>query len=169
MGEEGTTAYLGLGSNMGERQANLELGIAFFRNARGIRLLRISPLYETEPWRMTNQPDFLNCVIAISAMGGARHLLDLCHEAETRAGRLTRGDLAPRPLDVDILTFGDEIISTPSLSIPHPRVVLRRFVLVPLSDIAPNMVIPGTDKKVITLLKECPDEIRVTRVSEVES
>jgi len=167
MSEKGTLAYLSLGSNLGDRFANLEGGIAHLRESPTIRLMHISPLYETQSWGDTAQPDFLNCVASLTVKGGAMQLLHLCQDIETRAGRMTRGDGAPRPLDIDILVFGTEQIDSPTLTIPHPRLAGRRFVLEPFADIAPNLVVPGLGKSVATLLKQCPDKSWVKRIAEV--
>ena len=167
MAEKGIMAYLSLGSNLGERMDNLEAGVAHLRESPAIRLMRISPLYETQSWGDAAQPDFLNCAASLTVKGGALQLLHLCQEIETRAGRMTRGDGAPRPLDIDILVFGTEQMDSPTLTIPHPRLAQRRFVLQPLADIAPNLVIPGLGKSVAALLKECADKSWVRRIAEV--
>jgi 2-amino-4-hydroxy-6-hydroxymethyldihydropteridine diphosphokinase len=160
-------AYLSLGSNLGDRMDNLESGVCWLREAPSIRLMHISSLYETQSWGDAAQPDFLNCVVSLTVKGGALQLLHLCQEMETRAGRMTRGDGAPRPLDIDILVFGTERITTPELTIPHPRLAQRRFVLQPLADIAPNLVIPGLGKSVAALLKVCTDKNWINRIAEV--
>jgi 2-amino-4-hydroxy-6-hydroxymethyldihydropteridine diphosphokinase len=106
-------------------------------------------------------------VASLTARGGAMQLLRLCQGMETAAGRMARGDGAPRPLDIDILVFGDEQMDSPTLIIPHPRLAQRRFVLQPLADIAPNLVIPGLGKSVAALLRECKDESWIKRIAEV--
>ncbi len=167
MTEKGLMAYLSLGSNLGDRMDNLESGVCWLREAPSIRLMHLSPLYETQSWGDAAQPDFLNCVASLTVKGGAMQLLHLCQELETRAGRMTRGDGTPRPLDIDILVFGTEQMDSPTLTIPHPRLAQRRFVLAPLADIAPNLVIPGLGKSVATLLKECADKSWIRRIAEV--
>lgn len=167
MAEKGTMAYLSLGSNLGDRLANLESGIIVLREATTIRLMKVSPLYETQSWGDTSQPDFLNCVASLTARGGAMQLLHLCQGIETTAGRMTRGDGTPRPLDIDILVFGNEQISMSTLTIPHPRLTQRKFVLQPLADIAPNLAIPGLGKSVAALLRECTDKSWIKRIAEV--
>ena len=167
MGFKGTLAYLSLGSNLGDRLVNLEGGIEFLRNSQTIRLLKISPLYDTKPWQVEDQPNYLNCAVSVSSLGGARDLLNICQEAEIRAGRLGKGRKSPRPLDVDILLFGDLILDTVDLIIPHPRLAQRRFVLVPLADIAPNLIVPGINQPVRKLLNDCSDHSEVQRVGEV--
>jgi 2-amino-4-hydroxy-6-hydroxymethyldihydropteridine diphosphokinase len=167
MAEKGTMAYLSLGSNLGDRMDNLESGVCWLREAPSIRLMRISPLYETQSWGDPAQPDFLNCVASLTVKGGATQLLHLCQEIETRAGRMTHDDGTPRPLDIDILVFGVEQMDTPALTIPHPRLAERRFVLQPLADIAPNLVIPGLGKSVAVLLKQCADKSWIHRIAEV--
>src|SRR5450759_295424 len=133
------TAYLGLGSNLGERQNNLDLGIAFLSDR--IKIEKMSPIYDTAPVGDTNQPRFLNMVIQISTRLPAPTLLFMAKGIEAKLGRVPID--SPRPIDIDILFYGDQVINTPpNLVIPHPRLHERAFVLTPLADIAPDLVHP---------------------------
>jgi 2-amino-4-hydroxy-6-hydroxymethyldihydropteridine diphosphokinase len=134
-----TEVFVGLGSNLGDRVANLELAV------RGLRELdpglRVSPLYETAPLGgPKDQARFLNCVVRLCTDLGPRQLLDVAHGLESDAGRVRTVRNGPRTLDVDILVFGDEHIDEPDLVIPHPRMLERGFVLAPLEDLDPRRV-----------------------------
>lgn len=145
------TAYLGLGSNQGDRMENLEKGIEFLRG--GIEALEVSPIYETEPVGFTEQPAFLNCVCKGETSLSPLELLALAKEAEAALGREPTFRNGPRTLDVDILFYGDEVLSEPGLEVPHPRLNERGFVLVPLADIAPNLRHPVSGATVKEMLE----------------
>jgi 2-amino-4-hydroxy-6-hydroxymethyldihydropteridine diphosphokinase len=148
------TVYLGLGSNLGDRQHFLELGIDFLRERIKIELL--SPIYDTAPVGNTNQPRFLNMALRASTRLPAATLLFMAKGIEAKLGRVPID--TPRPIDIDILFFGDQVINTPpQLIVPHPRLIERAFVLVPLADIAPDMVHPVNKKTVKQMLEEVKD------------
>jgi len=132
--------YLALGTNIGERLENLRESIN--RLAPQIRVLTESRIYETEPWGFADQPAFLNMAISAETNLSPRGLLDCLKELETRLGRVPNFRNGPRLIDVDILFYDDLILDTPGLVIPHPRLHERSFVLVPLLDIAPELVHP---------------------------
>ena len=134
---ETVTAYLGLGSNLGDRKKNLLRGIDFLRS--GIEVSETSPFYETEPVGFTEQPPFLNCVCRGETALAPLELLSLAKDAEAALGRVLTFRNGPRTLDVDILFYGDGVVSEPCLEVPHPRLADRGFVLVPLADIAPDL------------------------------
>lgn len=145
-------AYLGLGSNLGDRKENL---------ARALRLLsqqvvveRLSSIYETEPVGYKNQPLFLNVVCRISTRLHPVRLLQLAKEIEARLGRVTSFPNAPRIIDIDILLYGNKILNSEELTIPHPRLTERAFVLVPLAEIAPDLRHPTNRKSAKELLDE---------------
>jgi 2-amino-4-hydroxy-6-hydroxymethyldihydropteridine diphosphokinase len=133
-----TLAYVGLGSNLGDREATIR------RAADLIRARRLSTLIETEPWGYADQPLFLNAAAEIETPLPARQLLDLLLEVERRLGRDRSGPrFGPRTIDLDLLLYGDERVSEPGLEVPHPRLAERRFVLEPLAELGPGLKIPG--------------------------
>lgn len=141
-------AYLGLGSNVGDRAAHLQSAVDGLV-ARAGRVVAISPVYETDPVGGPPQPDYLNAVVAVETSLSARDLLAVGKALEAEAGReapLNPEERAerrwgPRPLDVDILLVGDERVAEPDLVVPHPRIHQRAFVLAPLADVAPELVV----------------------------
>lgn len=147
-------AYLSLGSNLGDRQANLRQAIAQLGVAG--RLLAASSLYETQPVDVPNQPWFLNCVVAIETQMGARELLNVALRIESMMGRLRMRDKGARNIDIDIVLFGDVVIDEPGLKIPHPAMHQRRFVLEPLVEIAAEARHPVAGKTARELLTELP-------------
>lgn len=129
-----TTAYLGLGSNLGSRSRNLSAARRRLRQ-KGARILRQSRVIETDPWGVTQQPRFLNQVIEVDWSGTPRQLLKAAKEVETDGGRVPTRRWGPRVIDVDILLFGDERIQQRDLVIPHPRIGEREFVLESLAEL----------------------------------
>ena len=151
MSSEPVTVYLGLGSNMGNRQNNLDRALELL--SQRLRVAKISSVYETEPIGDINQPRFLNLVCQIYTSLAPMALLTLAKGIESRLGRTSGKSNAPRPIDIDILFYSDQIIETPELIIPHPRLVERAFVLVPLAEIAPYLVHPVSGKTIKELLQ----------------
>jgi len=137
------TGYLGLGSNVGDRQAHLRAAIELL-GERGVEVEAVSSTYETEPvGEVLDQPDFLNAAIRIRTELEPEALLDLCKEVEAERGRaLDARRHSPRPLDVDLLLLGDLQVSTDRLKLPHPEVTSRRFVLAPLLELDPELTLP---------------------------
>lgn len=134
-----TVAYLGLGSNLGDRETNLALARSLLER-KGARPLRASRVLETEPWGVTDQPRFLNQVLEVSWEGTARQLLEAAKAVEREVGRRPGPRWGPREIDVDILLFGDERVSEPDLQIPHPQLHARDFVLASLAELRPDLV-----------------------------
>ncbi|MGA2004560.1 MAG: 2-amino-4-hydroxy-6-hydroxymethyldihydropteridine diphosphokinase [Terriglobales bacterium] len=143
-------AYLSLGSNTGDRAANLRTATAQLRQAES--LLAVSSLYETQPVDVLNQPWFLNCVVAIETSKTPRALLTSVLSIESAMGRLRFRDKGPRNIDIDILIFADSVLDEPGLQIPHPAMHERRFVLEPLVEIAPEAFHPVLKKTAQELL-----------------
>lgn len=137
------TAYLGLGTNMGDRAATLAAAKAALAATPGLTLTRASSLYETAPQGLTDQPWFLNAVLEVETSLEPAALLFACLAVEARFGRERTVRWGPRTLDVDVLLFGDRTIDTAELQVPHPRLHERAFVLVPLHEIAPDAEVPG--------------------------
>jgi len=146
------TAYLSLGSNLGDRAANLRAAVTQLGVAG--RLLAVSAIYETEPVDVPDQPWFLNCVAAIETDKTPRELLNLALRVEAARGRLRMREKGARNIDIDVLLFGDCVVDEPGLKIPHPAMHQRRFVLEPLVEIAPEARHPGLGKTARELLAE---------------
>lgn len=140
---DGVTGYLGLGSNVGDRHAHLQAAVEML-GERGVEIEAASSTYETEPvGEVLDQPDFLNAAVRIETALAPEALLDACKAIEVERGRILGGRRhAPRPLDVDLLLLGDLELETPRLTLPHPQVTSRRFVLVPLLELDPELALP---------------------------
>jgi 2-amino-4-hydroxy-6-hydroxymethyldihydropteridine diphosphokinase len=139
-----TRAFVGLGANLGDREAAIRSAVEALAAEDGIEVVAVSTLRETEPVGVGEQPLFLNGAAALETTLSARELLDRLLEIEERFGRLrTPGEHGPRTLDLDVLLYGDEAIEEPGLSVPHPRLHERRFVLEPLAELDPGLVVPG--------------------------
>ncbi|HJV27213.1 MAG TPA: 2-amino-4-hydroxy-6-hydroxymethyldihydropteridine diphosphokinase [Aromatoleum sp.] len=136
-------AHIALGANLGDPVAALETAFAALGSLPDTRLVARSSVYRTAPVGVAGQPDYFNAVAAIDTELPATVLLDALLELERRQGRTREYHLAPRTLDLDLLLYGDECIDEPDLVVPHPRMHLRAFTLVPLAEIAPDLVIPG--------------------------
>ncbi len=134
-------AYIGVGSNIGDREKNILTALGFLASQRGIELLRSSSLRETKAVG-PRQRDFVNGVVKLRTLLTASRLLGVLKETERLMGRKRTRRWGPRNIDLDVLTYGHRVISTTNLSVPHPRMHLRPFVLEPLSEIAPKMVHP---------------------------
>jgi len=144
MNIETVTVYLGLGSNMGDRRENLERALEYLSQRLGVIVK--SSIYDTEPMENPSQPRFLNMVCQAKTMLQPEDLLTLAKGIERKMGRQPGRTNSPRPIDIDILFYGDKVINTPGLVIPHPRMNYRAFVLVPLAEIATTLVHPVTKK-----------------------
>ena len=137
-----TTGYLGFGTNLGDRKKNLDRAIISLDSRPDLTILRTSGIYETEPWGMTDQPNFLNMVAEIATSISLGELLERVKKLEQDMGREAGPRFGPRLIDVDILMLEDQVVNQPDLQIPHASLHLRAFVLVPLTELAPDLVHP---------------------------
>ena len=149
------TAYIGLGSNLGDRMTTLRMAIQRLETLG--RITGVSSLYETEPVGYLEQPSFLNAVVALDTAQAPADLLGALLGIERDLGRMRSFPNAPRTLDLDLLVVDNEVLDTPELTLPHPRLHERAFVLVPLAEIAPELVHPGSGKTMQELLDMLPD------------
>jgi 2-amino-4-hydroxy-6-hydroxymethyldihydropteridine diphosphokinase len=141
------TAFLSLGSNLGDREALLKEALERLQ-AAGVRTVRRSSIHETEPQDFRDQPWFLNMAVQVETDLAPRALLGIIQKIEAEMGRQRSIPKGPRTIDIDILFYADQVISTPELEVPHPRLTERHFVLDPLSEIAPDLIHPVTGKSV---------------------
>jgi len=159
--------YLGLGANLGDRQANL---------ARALKLLgerlhveQVSPIYETEPAGYAEQPPFLNAICRAQTELGPMQLLSLVKGIEASLGRVPSFPNAPRPIDIDIIFYGDLIMETPDLTIPHPRLEERAFVLIPLLEVAPDLRHPVSGEHIKDLAARVGGREGVKKIGELRA
>jgi 2-amino-4-hydroxy-6-hydroxymethyldihydropteridine diphosphokinase len=155
--------YLSLGSNVGDRAENLREAIAAL-NVAAVRVQKVSSIYETEPVDLRKQPWFLNCVVEAQTELAPLDLLRALHAIEARMGGKKRVAKGPRLIDLDILLMGEEMIDTPELQVPHPRMHLRRFVLVPLAEIAPQLRHPLSRLTAAGMLTRTTDHSQVRKL-----
>jgi 2-amino-4-hydroxy-6-hydroxymethyldihydropteridine diphosphokinase len=160
------TVYLSLGSNLGDRIANLQAAIGHLGELGAVAAR--SSLYETEPVDVTCQPWFVNCVIALETELTPKQLLSRALAIERKLGRRRDQSKGPRTVDIDILLFGNCVVDTPALTIPHPAMRQRRFVLEPLAEIEPDVLHPVFKKTVREMLNALPPEVGVVRKLEPE-
>ncbi|HZI54556.1 MAG TPA: 2-amino-4-hydroxy-6-hydroxymethyldihydropteridine diphosphokinase [Chitinophagaceae bacterium] len=155
--------YLSIGGNMGNREAALAKACKLIGEQCG-ELTSISSLYETAAWGKNDQPAFLNQVLEINSELEPGQLLKQILKIEKEIGRIRKEKYGPRSIDIDILFFNNETHDHPSLTIPHPEIQYRRFVLVPMNEIAPALVHPVLKKAITELLEECPDHLPVKKI-----
>ena len=160
--------YLLLGSNLDDREKNLLLAIKKINEQAG-NVLSVSSLYVTQPWGVSDQPEFLNQVIEIESDYSARQLLQKLLLIELEIGRKKTIRWGPRKIDIDILFYGNTILAEKDLAIPHPGITDRRFTLVPLCEIASKFIHPQLNKKCEQLLRECTDPLQVKRYVPTDS
>lgn len=159
------TIFLSLGSNIGDREKNLHTAIMALA-AANVRVTRVSSFYETEPVDLREQPWFLNCAAQAETELPPLELLGALREIESHMGSRKLVPKGPRLIDLDILLYGEETIDTAELQVPHPRMLLRKFVLMPLAEIAPNLRHPSWGEIVSQLLDGLGDASAVRKLSE---
>ena len=138
-----TTAYVGLGANLGAREETLRHAVVLLGEADGVDVLAVSQLRETAPVGVVDQPPFLNGAVAVETTRTARELLALLLEIERSLGRVREERWGPRTIDLDLLVYGDEVVDEPGLQVPHPHLHERRFALEPLAELRPKLDVPG--------------------------
>lgn len=156
--------YLGLGANLGDRQGNVLKAVELL--SQWGQIDELSSLYETEPVGYLEQPPFLNAVCQLTTTLTAEELLAVAKNIESALGRIQSFRNAPRPIDIDILFCGDQVINSPQLTIPHPRLEERAFVLVPLAEIAPDLIHPVTGMTVREMMQRLGSLKGVTKWSQ---
>jgi 2-amino-4-hydroxy-6-hydroxymethyldihydropteridine diphosphokinase len=156
-------AYLCLGGNIGNRETSIQLAISEISERVGA-LTAASSIYQTEAWGVSNQQPYLNVCVEVKTALSSTELIDVLLDIEKQLGRERpdNEEYASRTIDIDILFYNQDNVDTPKLSIPHPRLHLRKFVLIPLCDIIPNFLHPVLNKSIFSLLNDCDDKLEVT-------
>lgn len=157
------TVYLLLGSNQQQPLQQLKFAQKLVAKKIGV-VKRASSVYKTAAWGNTKQPDFLNQVLIVSTALSALQSIAVILEIEKEMGRIRTKKNAPRIIDIDILFFNKEIIASKNLEVPHPRIQLRKFVLIPLNQLSPNFKHPVLHKTIHQLLRICPDDLTVNKI-----
>jgi 2-amino-4-hydroxy-6-hydroxymethyldihydropteridine diphosphokinase len=160
-----TGIFLSLGSNQGDRSTNLHDARLKIQKQVG-KIVRASSIYSTAAWGVTDQPDFLNQVIEIESSLSPGSLLEKTHTIEKSLGRIRTGKWGARIIDIDILLYRDATLKTTHLTLPHPELPNRKFVLIPFAEIAPDLLHPTLQKKISELLEICSDQLAVTKFIE---
>jgi len=159
------TVYLGLGSNLGEREKLLNRAVSELKKVRETNVVWTSSIYETDPYGKTEQPKFLNAVLQVETTLLPPDLFDETLKIETIVGRMQSERWGPREIDIDILLYEGLVFENESVSVPHPELDKRKFVLVPLREIAPDCVHPVSGLTIEELSTECTDNTRVVKSS----
>ena len=161
---EYSTAYLLLGGNLGNREANLKKAIELLNDKIG-KVIAISSLYETAAWGKTDQPAFLNQAVALQTNLSALEVLDLALSIEQELGRVRKDKWGERLIDIDLILFGNEIINIPDkLQVPHPHMQDRKFVMEPLAEIAPEVIHPVLGETILSISRNIDDPLEVKKL-----
>ena len=158
-----TTVYIGMGSNLGDREENLSKALELLRKIERTELEKYSSIFESEPMYLSEQPDYLNMAAMLSTSLSSLNLLESLLSIENEMGRARGIKFGPRVIDLDILFFGEQIVNSEALTIPHPFLYDRLFVLKPLSKIAGSLICPVKQKTVIELIKLSKDNSRISK------
>ena len=162
-------AYLGLGSNIGERISYIERAMEEIRKIKNTKVLKESSVYETEPWGISDQDHYLNTAVEIETELEPDILLIEIKRIETRIGRTGNKRWSEREIDIDILFYGEDILENEFMKIPHAQIENRKFVLIPLNEIAPKLIHPVFKKSINELLKESRDNLQVFKFKSEKS
>ena len=141
-----TKAFVGIGSNLGDREAHLRRAIDLLGAENGIEVTGVSQIRETDPWGPVEQGPFLNGAVRVETALPPRELLARLLDIEQRMGRVRTKRFGPRTIDLDLLVYGDETVDEPGLTVPHPRLAERQFALEPLAEVEPDLVVPGSGR-----------------------
>ena len=155
-------AYLLIGSNLGDKTTYLKNAGSYIQQQCG-QIVKQSSFYETEPWGFTEQPSFLNQALCIQTELAPAQLMHTLLQIESNMGRTSELKMGPRIIDLDILQIDQQILDTPLLQLPHPAMHLRRFALIPMEEIAPQLMHPQFNKTIAQLLAECADQTDVQK------
>jgi 2-amino-4-hydroxy-6-hydroxymethyldihydropteridine diphosphokinase len=158
------TAFIGIGSNRGNRKENCETAVKIIAAHKNTAIIKKSSLYETEAWGEESQDNFINYVAEIKTGKNVFDFFSLLQQTENKIGKQKEGFWGPRNIDIDLLFFGQEIINEPELKVPHPFLHLRRFVIEPLSEIAPDFIHPIINQSIKVLLKNLTDTKKVLKI-----
>ncbi len=161
-----STAYLLIGGNLGNRSANLQKAVFNIEQTCG-KIVQSSAIYETSAWGLTQQPAFYNQALVLSTQLSPHGLMQALLEIELQMGRTREIKMGPRVIDLDILLIDQLVQNTDLLQLPHPALHLRRFALLPLAEIAPDLMHPILQKSIQSLLEICPDHLDVQKLSTV--
>lgn len=162
-------AFIGIGSNKGDRKKACSDAITALETLRGCRVKKISSFYESEPWGYVEQGLFINCAVKIATNADAFTLFSLLQETEHKLGKEKKSFWGPRTIDLDLLFFNQEIINTPELKVPHPFLHQRRFVLEPLAELEPSWMHPVFKEPVSRLLLQVSDSKKIVKLAEART
>lgn len=163
------TAYLGLGSNKGERISFIETAITEIAGIEKTKLIRTSSVYETEPWGIKGQGDYLNSAAEIRTDLSAEELLRALKGIESRIGRTVTAKWSEREIDIDLLFYGNDVLNNETIHVPHAEIENRKFVLIPMNELAPDLIHPVLNRSISELLLETSDDLKVMKYSLIKS